>query len=151
MKTRSALVLAASLTMAGTVSRGVFAQGDSASSGPNADLFVTGLITTGVAYTPAVIVAMNSPRPEDDYLYAPFAGPWLDLANRDPNGDSKFNKTLLVVDGIVQAIGALELMASFMFVSDSSSATVEDETFTAHLVPTRMDNGGYGLSARGTF
>ncbi len=151
MRTHRALMLAACVAIAGTLSGTADAQHETQGAGPNPHLFVTGLVTTGVAYTPAVIVAMNSPRPEDDYLYAPFAGPWLDLANRDPEGDNKFNKTLLVVDGIVQAIGALELMASFMFVSDSSSATVEDETFTAHLVPTRMDNGGYGLSARGTF
>lgn len=127
------------------------AQTDAPRSGPNPHLFVTGLITTGAAYTPAVLVAMNSPRKEDDYLYAPFAGPWLDLANRKPEGDTKLNRTLLVVDGVVQAIGALELLASFMFVSGGGSASSEPQTFTAYLVPAKMGHGGYGLSAHGKF
>jgi hypothetical protein len=127
------------------------AQTDAPRSGPNPHLFVTGLITTGAAYTPAILVAMNSPRKEDGYLYAPFAGPWLDLANRKPEGDNKFNHTLLVIDGVVQAVGAFELLASFMFVSGGGNASSEPDTFTAYLVPAKMGHGGYGLNAHGKF
>ena len=49
------------------------------SRGPSAYLFSSGLITTGLSYTPALIVAINSDRSEDKYLYAPFVGPWMDL------------------------------------------------------------------------
>lgn len=151
MTLHRALSLAASAVVAGLLSARAAAQTDAPPTGPDPHLLATGLITTGVAYTPAVVVAMNSPRPEDKYLYAPLAGPWLDLAHRDPDGDSQLNRTLLVLDGVVQAIGAFEVLASFMFVNDSNAATLKTESFTAHLVPTRMGDQGYGVSARGKF
>ncbi len=151
MNIHRALSLAASLAFATLSSGAALAQTDGPDVRPNPQLLVTGLFTTGVAYTPAIVVAMTSPRPEDRYLYAPLAGPWLDLANRDPEGDTKFNRTLLVLDGVAQAVGALEVVASFMFVDKSNAATVETDTFTAHFVPTRLGSDGYGVSARGKF
>lgn len=38
------------------------------SRGPNAYLFSSGLIMTGLSYTPALIVAINSDRSADKYL-----------------------------------------------------------------------------------
>ncbi len=145
-----ALALAVSV-VASLFSSAATAQTDAPEVRPNPHLLVTGLFTTGVAYTPAIVVAMTSPRPEDQYLYAPLAGPWLDLVNRDRDGDTDLNRTLLVLDGVVQAIGALEVVASFMFADKSNAATVETDAFTAHFVPTRLGADGYGVSARGKF
>jgi hypothetical protein len=118
---------------------------------PNPQLLTAGIITTGVAYTPAVLVAVTSPKPEDKYLYAPLAGPWLNLAKRSPEGDTTGNRALLVVDGVVQAMGALQIFASFLFVDRSNPATLETDAFVAHFVPSRLPNGGYGVTARGNF
>src|SRR5690606_26420408 len=124
---------------------------DSGPSGPNPFLFTSGLLTTAISYTPAVLVAMSSPRAEDDYLYAPVLGPWLDLAARDDIPDDGLNRGLLVVDGIFQAVGVIQLATSFMFVDTDDSASVESTQVQASLVPTRMSNDGYGLLAVGTF
>lgn len=125
---------------------------DSGPSGPNPLLFTSGLVTTAIGYTPAVLVAMNSSRPEDDYLYAPVVGPWLDLAARDDIEDDGLNRSLLVVDGIVQAVGVLQLAASFMFIgSDDDVAGSDTGQVQASFVPTRMPNNGYGVLAVGTF
>jgi hypothetical protein len=110
------------------------------------------LLTTGLSYTPALVVAVNSDRSEDDYLYAPFVGPWLDLGARD--GGSKVARTLLVVDGVFQTIGALQLIASLMFIDGGSDVAAADDssTFTQTAVaPARLSEDGYGLVAVGRF
>lgn len=126
---------------------------DAGSRGPNAFLFHSGLVTTGLSYTPALVVAVNSDRSEDKYLYAPFVGPWLDLAARDD--DSKVNRTLLVVDGVFQTIGALQLIAAFTFMDSGSSdvASTDDDTIVseAAVAPARLADDGYGLVAVGRF
>jgi hypothetical protein len=128
--------------------------GDGGARGPNAFLFSSGLITTGLSYTPALVVAVNSDRSADKYLYAPFVGPWLDLAARDD--DSKLNRTLLVVDGVFQTIGALQLVASLLFIDggDSGVAAADDSSSVisqAAVAPARMAEDGYGLVAVGRF
>ena len=126
---------------------------DSSPRGPNAFLFSSGLVTTGLSYTPALVVAVNSDRSEDKYLYAPFVGPWLDLASRDD--DSKVNRTLLVVDGVFQTIGALQLIASLMFIDSGSNdvASSDDGALVSQAVvaPARLAEDGYGLVAVGRF
>lgn len=120
--------------------------------GPNAYLFSSGLITTGLSYTPALIVAINSDRSEDDYLYAPFVGPWLDLGARD--GGSKVDTTLLVVDGVFQTIGALQIIGSFIFTGGSAQASSTPSTSVASqtvVAPARLPGDGYGLVALGRF
>ena len=127
---------------------------DGGSRGPNAFLFNSGLITTGLSYTPALIVAINSDRSEDKYLYAPFVGPWLDLSARD--GGDRVDRTLLVVDGVFQTIGAIQLIASFMFMEggDGDVANAEESpslvTQTA-VSPARLADDGYGFVAVGRF
>src|SRR6516162_3853198 len=55
-------------------------------TGPNRALISTGLVTFGLAYVPAVIVAGTSSLPADNHLYIPVAGPWLNLADRPACG-----------------------------------------------------------------
>ena len=121
------------------------------SRGPSAYLFSSGLVTTGLSYTPALIVAINSDRSEDKYLYAPFVGPWMDLAARD--GGSKVDKTLLVVDGVFQTIGAIQIVASFIFTGSTETAKSDDSTSLASqtvVAPARVGDA-YGLVAVGRF
>ncbi|HEU4580654.1 MAG TPA: hypothetical protein VFS67_20495 [Polyangiaceae bacterium] len=121
------------------------------SRGPSAYLFSSGLITTGLSYTPALVVAINSDRSEDKYLYAPFAGPWLDLAARD--GGSKVDKTLLVVDGVFQTIGAIQILASFVFTGSTEVAKSDEGSSLASqtvVAPARVGDA-YGLVAVGNF
>jgi hypothetical protein len=121
------------------------------SHGPNAFLFNSGLITTGLSYTPALIVAVNSDRDADKYLYAPFVGPWMDLAARD--GGSKVANTLLVVDGVFQTIGAIQIIASFVVTGSTQTAAADRPSVASRTVvaPARMANDGYGLVAMGHF
>lgn len=128
--------------------------GDGDSHGPNAFLFNSGLITTALSYTPALIVAVNSDRSEDKYLYAPFVGPWLDLAARD--GGSKLQKTLLVVDGVFQAIGAIQIIASFTYMDGGSHTTTTADASSsfisqAAVTPAMLSEDGYGVVAVGRF
>ena len=122
------------------------------SHGPNAYLFRSGLIMTAVAYTPALVVAINSDRSEDKYLYAPVVGPWMDLGARD--GGSKGEKALLVVDGVFQTVGAIQILASFLFpgsrdtAKNASSTSVASRTIVA---PARLSSDSYGLVALGHF
>lgn len=122
------------------------------SRGPNAYLFKSGLIMTAVAYTPALIVAINSDRSEDKYLYAPVVGPWLDLGARD--GGSKGEKALLVVDGVFQSVGAIQILASFLFPASRDTAKASGSTSVASqtiVAPAKLSRDGYGLVALGHF
>jgi hypothetical protein len=98
-----------------------------------------------------LIVAINSDRSEDKYLYAPFVGPWMDLAARD--GGSKVDTTLLVVDGVFQTIGALQIIGSFIFTGGSATASSASSHAVAQTVvaPAKVAGEGYGLVAVGTF
>src|SRR6476620_4711792 len=89
-----------------------------AQAGPNADLLGVGIFTIALPYFASVGVAMGSDIDRD--LYIPVAGPWLDLAHRPDCGGyglaqcndmEPFYKVLLIEDGILQGIGALEVLA----------------------------------------
>jgi hypothetical protein len=144
----------------------VRAQGETGvteTTGPNRALIRTGVLVLGMSYVPAFIVASTNPRPDDDYLYFPVAGPWLDLANRQPCGTSceneSLNKALLVTDGIFQGIGALEIVGSFLFMETRVAATSIrnprsiasiGKRIPVSITPTYM-HGGYGVTAAGEF
>ena len=103
--------------------------------------------------SPALVVAVYSDRSEDKYLYAPFVGPWIDLAARDDS--SKLDTTLLVVDGVFQTIGLVQIVASLMWVDDGDDDVAADAADTgidvASVAPARFSGGGYGLMAAGQF
>src|SRR5260221_6614268 len=89
-----------------------------AQAGPNADLIGVGIFTIALPYFASVGVAMGSDIDHD--LYIPVAGPWLDLAHRPDCGGyglaqcndmEPFYKVLLIENGILQGIGALEGLA----------------------------------------
>jgi hypothetical protein len=129
---------------------------DRSTTGPNRALMRSGLWTFGLAYVPAVIVAVESPLPEDDKLFIPVAGPWMDYATRDCSEckHESTNKVLLVTDGIVQGLGALQILGSFLFLETRPSSAHNSATSVAKsgikLAPARV-GGAYGLTAQGNF
>jgi hypothetical protein len=134
-------------------------------TGPNRALISTGLVTFGLSYVPAVIVAGTSSQPADNHLYIPVAGPWLDLADRPacgaPVSDAAAmpsipcdmettNKVLLGVDGVFQGIGALTTLVGLLSPEHEEEAVTTGKP-TLHVTPARMGKGGYGIAAFGNF
>ena len=133
-------------------------------NGPNRALISTGLVTFGLSYVPAVIVAGTSAQPADNHLFIPVAGPWLDLAERPACGTSlteaaavaipcdmeTTNKVLLGVDGVFQGIGALTTLVGLLS-PEREEEPVTTGKPTVHVTPARMGVGGYGIAAFGNF
>jgi hypothetical protein len=133
---------------------------ESSSSGPNAYLFRSGLFTLGVAYIPALVVALESDRSADNRLYAPIVGPWLDLGSRGDEcsggecGNETVNKVLLVTDGVFQGLGALQILSSFIFPSRSAVTLSRDDGSTLasfSVTPASFGHGANGVMAIGQF
>jgi hypothetical protein len=128
-------------------------------TGPNRALISTGLVTFGLSYVPAVIVAGTSPQAADNHLYIPVAGPWMDLADRPACGTEEStipcdaettNKVLLGVDGVFQGIGALTTLVGLMS-PEREEEPVTSGKPTLHVAPARLGKGGYGIAAFGNF
>lgn len=132
--------------------------------GPNRVLLGTGLGLFGAAYIPSVVVAGTSNRSEDQRLYIPVAGPWLDLAQRPgcgggPVASCNFetgNKVLLSVDGVAQGLGALATVVSFFVPQNETVATTTAAASspfkpTLHVAPAEMGAAGAGVRAFGTW
>lgn len=123
---------------------------------PDSRLLKTGALTLGLSYAPAAAVAAASPRPVDRFLYAPVAGPWLNLDQRRCENckNEGLNKALLIGDGIIQGVGAVEIVASFLFLETTfvtaKKPPLGQQPMRLELTPVRMA-GGYGLRATGTF
>jgi hypothetical protein len=124
-------------------------------SGPNSDVIASGIFTLGIPYAASVVAATESSRSSDNYLYAPVAGPWLDLASRGecPPSSSCGNETaykaLLIADGVLQGVGVLQVISGFLFPVTHSVTTV-DSAVHVRIVP-QVGREGYGLTAMGTF
>lgn len=121
---------------------------------------MSGLIAAGVPYVASMVVAGTSGHPGDKDLWIPVVGPYVDLGNRggcpanESCGTEILDKTLLVVDGVFQTIGALEILGSLIFPDTVQVTTVATSsggsiTFTPARVGDR--SGGYGLAAIGRF
>lgn len=123
---------------------------------PDPGLLKAGALTLGLSYVPAAAVAATSPHPVDRFLYAPVAGPWLNLDQRRCENckHESLNKALLIGDGIIQGVGAVEIVASFLFLEThfvtAKKPPIGRQPMRLELTPVRMA-GGYGLRATGTF
>jgi hypothetical protein len=125
-------------------------------TGPNRELLHSGIFALGVPYVASVIVAASSDRSEDKHLYIPVAGPWMDYANRGSCGrvgESSCDtetayKVLLIGNGILQGVGALEIVGSFFF---PQTTTVRASTDRRVVVSPYYVGSGYGLSAFARF
>ncbi len=126
---------------------------------PNRALLMTGLIVGGVPYIASMTVAATSGHPGDSDLWVPVVGPWLDVGDRGgcPSGHSCAaevgNKALLVGDGILQSVGVLEVVGSFIFPETTHVTTIQTSKAGGWVSfsPARMGAGGYGVSAVGQF
>jgi hypothetical protein len=125
-------------------------------TGPNRELLHSGLFALGVPYVASVIVAASSDREEDKNLYIPVVGPWMDYANRGSCGQAgaptcdkeTVYKILLVGNGILQGVGALEIVGSFFF-PETRTVTVGSDRRV--FVSPYYVGTGYGVSAFARF
>jgi hypothetical protein len=126
---------------------------------PSRAMLSSGLVVLGVPYVSSVIVAASSDHPGDHNLYIPVAGPWMDLADRHcANGSNctdGFNKGMLVVDGIFQGIGALQILSAFLFpepvtVISARAKLAPPAVARVQIGPAGLGTG-YGLAAVGAF
>lgn len=126
-------------------------------AGPNRELLHSGIFALGVPYVASVIVAATSDRSEDKHLYIPVVGPWLDFANRGPCGNAgqpscdaeTAYKVLLVGNGILQGVGALEIVGSFLY--PQTRTVTRSATDRRVFVSPYYLGSGYGVSAFARF
>jgi hypothetical protein len=118
-------------------------------------LLGAGATTFVVTYGVSVIVAATSDNGGDKYLYYPIAGPWIDLANRDACNSAASGwcnegtyKTLLVIDGILQAAGVAGVVAGLIMPTPEHGSTVARGV---HFAPTTYGHGMPGVMAFGSF
>ena len=126
---------------------------------PNVPLLTTGLVTFGLSYVPAIVVAGESTQSADHSLYVPIAGPWIDIASRPRCGTlggpdcttETTDKVLIGVDGVFQAIGAVETVFGLLTPEHAVVTTVaKHDRPTLKVAPTRVGSG-YGLGAVGSW
>jgi hypothetical protein len=130
---------------------------------PSRTLLRSGIWVLGLSYVPAIVVATESSRTEDKKLYVPVAGPWIDLANRgacpaNAHCNETSNRVLIVIDGIFQGFGALNIIGAFVFpetrtvsVSSSTPSDTHATSISLRVLPTRINAHTYGVAATGTF
>jgi hypothetical protein len=127
---------------------------------PNRYLLASGLVVFGVPYVTSVIVAAQSDNSADHHLYVPIVGPWIDMGTRQgcPTGSTNCdaettNKVLLGVDGVFQAIGALEIVGALLSPEHRSVTTVQTTGYVKEVTftPMRLGYQGYGLGAFASF
>jgi len=129
--------------------------------GPSASELSSGIVTLGLTYGMAAIVAAESPQPADHRMFVPVAGPWMALANRPgcggATGPSCGTETtysvLIVADGIGQALGSLLIVGAFLHPETvTRTTTVSEDTVkpVLHVLPASVGSG-YGVQALGTF
>ncbi|HEX8792805.1 MAG TPA: hypothetical protein VF765_17790 [Polyangiaceae bacterium] len=131
-------------------------------TGPNVRLITTGLVTFGLAYVPALVVAGESTQSADRNLYIPVAGPWIDIANRPtcgtPGGPDctteTTDKVLIGVSGVFQGVGAVMTVLGLLTPEHheivTTTAKAEAPKPTIHISPASVGSG-YGLGAVGTW
>ena len=129
-------------------------------------LLGTGLFLLAVSYLPAVSVAASSNLQADQHLYAPIAGPWIDLAQRPTCSPpvncavEQTNRALLETSGILQGVGAFLTLVGLLTTSDDDTGhrptpkELNEARLTSTKVqfaPVQFGSAGYGLAAFGKF
>lgn len=130
--------------------------------GPSMSALSSGVITLGVTYGAAVVVAATSARDSDHRMFVPVAGPWMALFDRGGCGgdtgrscstETAYN-VLIVADGVGQALGALMIIGAFLHpethtITHSTTALATKPVI--RVLPASFGGAGYGMQALGTF
>jgi hypothetical protein len=127
-------------------------------TGPNVPMITSGLVTFGLAYIPAIVVAGESTQAADHNLYVPIIGPWVDIANRPrcntfggPDcATETTDKVLIGVDGVFQGLGAITTVLGFLTPERHEYVVDGQAKPQIQVSPTRVGSG-YGLGAVGTW
>jgi hypothetical protein len=125
---------------------------------PNMTLLGLGATTLVLGYVPSWSVAMSSDHEGDDKLVIPVVGPWFDLATRGCEGQiastrcgtTALERAALVTGGIVQGLGALQIMGAF-FASQKPAGLTPPPMPRFAIVPTMFGGHGVGALGRGRF
>jgi hypothetical protein len=121
---------------------------------PHRALLVAGLSTFAASYLATVVAAAASERQGDELLFAPVAGPWLNLTQRGCPMFRCENETgthaLLVTSGVLQVGGLVMTMISLGLPSSSGRHRAGAES-GVQFVPGAVGRGGAGAFAVGTF
>jgi hypothetical protein len=138
---------------------------------PRKGLVVSGSIVFGIAYFLSLSVAASSKYEPDRWLYAPIAGPFIDLGNRKENcntipnnlgttttcSDDSSERFFLMADGLMQTAGAtmlvlgLALPQKLLVRDDAPFVGGSPNRFAWTIAPRAMGRSGYGLGVVGTF
>jgi hypothetical protein len=152
---------------------------------PNERVIASGGVLLGLSWGVSIGVAAESSHKGDSHLYVPILGPWLDLGARGgcpPSGScdtESTNKVLLVTGGVLEAVGALEIVGALLFPEPREALkarpkaypTTREENTTQegqgdqgekkrdktpsraalHVSPARLGPGGFGFTAVGEF
>ncbi len=122
----------------------------------NRPLLLTSTLVLAAAYVPVVAVAYTSDRQADQKnLYYPIVGPWMNLADRQcdvrPCNNEGVNKTLLILDGVGQGVGAIGVVASFFLPGKTTRHWYLVGNERVHAGPSPVGTYGYGVGAAGQF
>lgn len=122
---------------------------------------VLGYATLGASYGAGFVAAAHGSDPTQLWMAIPLAGPWLSLGDRPTCGAtsasgcgrSTATSTLIVADGLGQALGALMILGSWVTSASAPDAHADRAVpvATMHVSPASMGSGAYGLLAFGTF
>jgi hypothetical protein len=115
---------------------------------PNKPLLATGATVFGISYLPAIAGAAFSDADGHKDLYIPVAGPWMMFASGAE--ESKGEKTLLIIDGVAQGVGALMLISSLFIPEKKTKHWYLIGANDTMLVPSRVATG-FGVGASGRF
>jgi hypothetical protein len=126
---------------------------------PNRVLLGAGGAIVAASYIPALVVAIESDRDGDGWLYAPVIGPWADLIDREGCGAGcgyeALNKALLIGAGVAHLAGVGAIVASFLVPERetriATPAAAKASKPEVHVAPIQIGKNGYGLGVGGRF
>ena len=128
---------------------------------PNRAILWSGIGAFLGAYIPSVVVAIANGSTEDNRLYFPVAGPWLDLAKRPQCGTAPGQRSCvtedgfevaLVIDGIVQALGVAAIAVGAVVPEKRTRIITARAPERPHVsVAPMVTRSSYGLAAFGDF
>lgn len=122
--------------------------------GPNRGLLFGGIALFGVSYGAAAVAAASSDLDANQRMWVPVAGPWMALADRpscETCSEEYLDRVLIVTDGVVQGIGALLVVGSFLNPEKRSVTRVGSARAPRLRISAITGRDRLGLAAVGTF